>query len=65
MAENRDLSLSPRKENTRDAVLIVPPRQFSLKEIMQHFLDSLDSVKNQYAVADSCCCNIGTEFKRV
>lgn len=49
----RDLSLSSRKENTRDATPIAPPVQFSLKEIKQHFTESMDSVKNQYVVADS------------
>ena len=51
MTASRDLSLSPRKENTRE--LIPLPVQFSLQEIKQHFTDSLDSVKNQYAVADA------------
>ena len=53
MARSRDLSLSPRKENMRDAAPIAPPVQFSLDEIKQHFTDSLDSLKCQYAVADS------------
>ncbi len=53
MSSKRDLSLSPRKENQREAQPIAPPVQFSLIEIKQHFLDSLASVKAQYEVADS------------
>lgn len=53
MAAKRDLSLSPRKENQREAQPINPPVQFSLDEIKQHFKESMDSVKAQYAVADS------------
>lgn len=49
----RDLSLMPRKENQRDARSIEPPVQFSLEEIKRHFIESMDSVKAQYAVADS------------
>lgn len=52
MAASRDLSLTPRNENTRDAATVEPPVQFSLQEIMRHFTDSMESVKNQYAVAD-------------
>lgn len=53
LSAKRDLSLSPRKENQRDAHSIEPPVQFSLKEIKQHFTVSLDSVKAQYDVADA------------
>lgn len=53
MATKRDLSLTPRKEDQRDARTIEPPVQFSLREIKQHFIDSLDSIKAQYDVADS------------
>ena len=53
MTSKRDLSLSPRKENQREAQPIVPPVQFSLIEIKQHFIDSLASVKAQFEVADS------------
>ena len=52
MVTRRDLSLSPRKENQRDAYPIEPPVQFSLNEIKQHFIESMDSVKAQYEVAD-------------
>lgn len=53
MASRRDLSLTPRKENQRDVQLITPPVQFSLNEIKQHFVESMDSVKAQYEVADA------------
>ena len=53
LSAKRDLSLSPRKENQRDAHPIEPPVKFSLSEIKQHFTDSLDSVKAQYDVADA------------
>ena len=53
MSTKRNLSLSPRIENRRDAHPIEPPVQFSLNEIKQHFTDSLDSVKAQYEVADA------------
>lgn len=53
MSTKRNLSLSPRIENRRDAHPIEPPVQFSLNEIKQHFIDSLDSVKAQYEVADA------------
>lgn len=53
MSAKRDLSLIPRKENQRDAQPIAPPVQFSLEEIKQHFVDSMQSVKEQYVVADS------------
>lgn len=49
----RDLSLTPRKEDLRDAKPIVIPTQFSLNEIKKHFADSLDDLKRQYSVADS------------
>ena len=53
MASKRDLSLTPRKENQREALPITPPVQFSLDEIMQHFVESMNSVKAQYNVADA------------
>lgn len=53
MTTKRCLSLSPRIENQRDIHPIEPPVQFSLKEIKQHFIDSLESVKAQYKVADA------------
>ena len=53
MAAKRDLSLTPRKENQREAQPIIPPVQFSLSEIKQHFFESMESIKAQYEVADS------------
>ena len=53
MATRRDLSLSPRIENQREAQPIVPPVQFSLTEIMQHFTESMESVRAQDEVAAS------------
>ncbi len=53
MATKRDLSLTPRKENQREAQPIVPPVQFSLSEIKQHFIVSMESIKAQYEVAAS------------
>ena len=53
MANKRNLSLSPRKENQRNAQPIAPPMQFSLSEIKQHFIDGLISIKAQYGVADA------------
>lgn len=53
MANKRDLSLIPRKENQREPNSIAPPTQFSLDEIRQHFIDSLDSIKAQFEVADT------------
>lgn len=53
MATKRDLSLTPRKENQREAQPIVPPVQFSLNEIKQHFIVSMESIKAQNEVAAS------------
>lgn len=53
LAARRDLSLTPRKENLRDAKPIEPPVQFSLVEIQQHFNESMDSIKAQFEVADA------------
>ena len=57
MANKRDLSLKPRKENQRNAHPVVPPVHFSLNEIKQHFIDSLASIKAQYEVADLLAFN--------
>ena len=48
---SRDISLTPRVEDTRDAYPVFIPIQFSLSEIKQHFTDSMDEVKGQFAVA--------------
>lgn len=60
MAVKRDLSLTPRKENQREAQSIIPPVQFSLYEIKQHFLESMESVKAQFEVADSLAADNNT-----
>lgn len=61
MASKRDLSLTPRKENQREALPITPPVQFSLDEIMQHFVESMNSVKAQYNVADALVAEGNTD----
>lgn len=43
--QERDLSLTPRKEELRNARPIVIPIQFSLTEIKQHFENSLEAIK--------------------
>lgn len=48
----RDLSLSPRVEEKRELKVIELPIQFSLKQIKEHFEESLNEVKAQYTVAD-------------
>lgn len=53
MAGKRDFSLTPRKENQREAKPILPPVQFSLAQIKQHFDESIEAIKAQYEVADS------------
>lgn len=53
MAKIRNLSLSDRRENLRDAQPITVPVQFSLNEIERHFTESMNSVKSQYEVADA------------
>ena len=49
---HRDISLTPRAEDTRDARPVLMPIQFSLSEIKQHFTESMNEVKAQFAVAD-------------
>lgn len=49
---SRDISLTPRAEDTRDAHPVLVPIQFSLSEIKQHFTESMDEVKAQFDVAD-------------
>ncbi len=53
MAVKRKLALSLRKENQRESQQIALPVQFSLNEIKQHFIDSMNSVKSQFSVAES------------
>lgn len=57
MARKRNLALTPRTENKRTAPPVEPPVQFTLPQIMQHFTDSMTSVKEQYDVADSLMSN--------
>ena len=53
MEINRSLSLSPRKEFTRNAKEVEPPIQFSLLEINKHFTENLRSIEKQFAVAET------------
>ena len=48
----RNLSLSQRKEENRESHLIEPPIKFELSQIKSHFEESLESIKNQYDVAE-------------
>ena len=49
---SRNISLTPRAEDTRDAYPVLMSIQFSLFEIKQHFTGSMDEIKAQFAVAD-------------
>lgn len=49
----RDLSLSERRENSREAKPIQLPIHFSLSEIKRHFVENMDSIKAQYSVAEA------------
>lgn len=49
---SRDISITPRVEDTRDAHPVPVPIQFSLSEIQQHFTESMGEVKAQFDVAD-------------
>lgn len=49
---SRDISLTPRVEDARDAHPVLAAIQFSLSKIKQHFTGSMDEVKAQFAVAD-------------
>ena len=51
--KKRDLSLSPRVEDKRDKKAVLPPVHFQLSEIKQHFDESMQAVKEQYAVAEN------------
>ncbi len=53
MEINRSLSLSPRKEFTRNAKEVEPPIQFSLLEINKHFTENLRSIEKQFTVAET------------
>ena len=53
----KNLSLIPRVSDVRETRPLAPPVQFSLKEIKQHFEESLDGIKGQYMVADTLLNN--------
>lgn len=57
----RVLSLTSRIEEVRESRPIAPPVQFSLEEIKQHFVDSMNGIKAQYSVADSLASNENIE----
>ena len=48
----RDLSLTPRNEETRERI-IISPVHFPLTDIKQHFDESMQTIKGQYIVADN------------
>lgn len=60
MAE-RDVSLTHRVENVREATPVVMPVQFELSQIKRHFDESLEAIKNQFEIADSLISNGKTE----
>ncbi|MBP3609479.1 MAG: hypothetical protein J6J42_03980 [Lachnospiraceae bacterium] len=49
----RNLDLNNRIEDVRPQQTVVQPVQFELRDIKAHFDESLNAIKNQYAVADS------------
>ena len=57
----RDLSLTPRIEDKRDKKAVPPPVHFRLSEIKQHFDESMQSVKEQFTVADNLLSEGNTE----
>ena len=57
----RDLSLTPRIEDKRDKKAVTPPVHFRLSEIKQHFDESMQSVKEQFTVADNLLSDGNTE----
>lgn len=50
---NKDLDLHSRIEGVREPQLPLVPIQFSLEEIQQHFVQTLCSIDNEYAIADN------------
>ncbi len=52
MTLKKESSFAERNVGTREANPVVIPIQFSLDEIKQHFVDSLNAIKKQYTVAD-------------
>lgn len=49
----RDLSLNSQVEGSRPLSAVTGPVHFELSEIKEHFDESMESIKNQYIVADS------------
>ena len=60
----RDLSLTPRNEETRERI-IVSPVHFPLTDIKQHFDESMQSVKEQFTVADNLLSEGNAEGCRI
>ena len=52
MMAKRELDLVPRVEAVRDERKIQPPVHFSLAEILQHYSESYEAIRNQFVVAD-------------
>lgn len=50
--EKRNLSISSRREGTRDAGKIIPVVKYEIKEIKAHFDESVKVIKDQFDVAD-------------
>ena len=61
----RDLSLTPRNEETREQNVIVSPVHFPLADIKQHFDESMQSVKEQFTVADNLLSEGNAEGCRI
>ena len=55
------ISITPRIEDKRDKKAITPPVHFRLSEIKQHFDESMQSVKEQFTVADNLLSEGNTE----
>ena len=54
----RNLSLSPREENVRDAhPIALTPLHFTLDEIKQHFDENMTELESQFDLADSLASN--------
>ena len=60
----RDLSLTPRNEETRERI-IVSPVHFPLADIKQHFDESMQSLKEQFTVADNLLSEGNSEGCRI
>ena len=61
----RNLSLTPRIEGKRDKKIVSMPVHFSLSEIKQHFDESMQSVKEQFTVADNLLSEGNAEGCRI